>query len=139
MKIRNRKYKLMAGIRKSFGLSLLAFYSFSVIQYTLQTGHQHSHEFTECKINSSVRESDPCHRKLVHHDFQNGCKHATHFSIPIKHCSLCDLILHFDHFIVEANLFILSPIQGTSEIKFIQFNLTGCNTYSQSRAPPAIS
>ncbi len=139
MNCRNRKYKLMNVIRKSFGLTLLVIYCLSVLQYTIQIDHNHAHELAECNHNSSNQELDPCHRSTVHHDFENGCKHTTHYSSPIKHCSLCDLILHFDHLLVGLNYSHDNTDIVGEEIE-ISCNLnSGSEIFIQNRGPPNFS
>lgn len=129
----------MGIIRKSFGLTLLLVYCLSVLQYTIQIDHNHVHNSNQCKLNSLKQESDPCHRSLVHNDLKHGCKHTTHFSIPPKHCSLCDIILHFDHFVVSFS-YLQNKLELISEeIKFIQPFISNPEFYTQSRGPPSNS
>ena len=138
MGLRSRKYKLLGTLRKSIGLSLLILYCCSAIQYIIRIEHKHSHQSDQCAHNS-IEESDPCHRSLVHHDFENGCKHATHFENPIRHCPLCDVILHFDHIVHEFYY-----CQNDSEIIHEEIPFDGCFIsgscfYTQGRGPPTIS
>jgi hypothetical protein len=134
----NRKYKLLSRLRKSFGLSMLILYCCGAIQYTIRIEHKHSHPTDQCEHNS-IAESDPCHRSLVHHDFENGCKHSTHFENPLKHCSLCDMVLHFDH--INHGLYYnqIDVELITEEIAFDACFISGTYFYTQGRGPPTIS
>lgn len=136
MKFNNRKYKLLGILRKSFGVALLLVYCFSILQYTLQIEHHHVHEEELCKHDSLIHEIDPCHRSLIHHDLENGCKHATHFSNPLKHCSLCDILLHFDQLIIGQKYFLHNSFAIVEEIKFIQIFIPAFYHFHQSRGPP---
>jgi hypothetical protein len=135
---RTIKYRLNKTIRNSFGSALFIIYCFSVLQYTVQIDHSHKHDI-KCDADNSKFESDPCHRSLIHHDEIHGCKHATHLINTSKHCSLCDILLHYDYVALIANHSGNKFDFIVTEIKYLQSNISESVFYFNSRGPPSQS
>jgi hypothetical protein len=46
--------------------------------------HYALHDHSTSVAHAPQQEADSCHRALFHHDTENGCKHKTHFTDPVK-------------------------------------------------------
>jgi hypothetical protein len=46
--------------------------------------HYALHDHSTVVVHTPQQEADSCHRALFHHDTENGCKHKTHFTDPVK-------------------------------------------------------
>ncbi|MBK9107777.1 MAG: hypothetical protein IPM92_05195 [Saprospiraceae bacterium] len=95
--------------------------------------NQHHHSFEH----SIDKEEDPCHRKIYHRDFNKGCQHDSHYSVPIESCSLCDLFLNADVFSFFNPSASLNNYSNGQEISssFSSFEHT-CFCIFRGRAPP---
>ena len=66
-----------------------------VLLYSVQNVQHGLHHFvadSDHKACSALEESNPCHRRLVHHDAESGCSHESHVLSIEKHCTLCSIL-----------------------------------------------
>ncbi len=74
-----------------------------------EDGHGHD------SCHTGFVETDPCHRKIVHSDFERGCAHAQHLSGESTYCAGCRLLFagfqQFVHcFVPDARFSMEAPV-----------------------------
>ena len=130
------KYRISRIKKYQFGLYLLIFYILNLLIATIEIGHKHTHQHTNCHLNLSTTENDPCYLKLVHHDLLNGCKHDFHLTTQSKHCGLCDLVLHFDTYVCTSKLVSEKLYHLEESIAFVLSKSARIELFARTRAPP---
>jgi len=99
--------------------------------------HQLAHAHHDVAVShNEVDESDPCHRKLYHHDFSGGCSHKAHF-VASKKCGLCDHHLSIDKIFIVTDAPSVTAVANDAYAIDLDGDVRTPIHYLPARGPPA--